>query len=85
MCYEFLEVGLVVYVEAAPEVTADDDASEAQRLCHTDIVEAHAAECVHMPVDESLVSSILKLLLCESLLLFAELYAVEDVFQEYAT
>ena len=57
---ELLVVELVMDVKAVPQVTADDDASKTQFLCHTDIVEVDTSEGIHLLVDKTAVGSSLK-------------------------
>lgn len=56
-----LIVQLLVDIEAIPQVTTDNDSTKAKVFGNTYVVNIHASQCVHMPVDQSVPGSLFQL------------------------
>ena len=54
--YEILEVKFVLNAEAIPEVATDTDTAKTKFLCHSDVLDAHSAQCIYVLVYKPLVT-----------------------------
>ena len=83
MVQQLLVVDLVVDVEAVPQIAADHHTAETEVPRILDVVDVHAAQGIHLLVDESLTRSLSQLLLGKRLLLAVNRLTVEDRLQEH--
>ena len=81
---QFLIVNLVVNVEAIPQITADDHTAETQILGLLHVVEVHAADGIHLLVNQSLARSLLQFVVSERRFLLWMGLTVVDAMQEYS-
>ena len=56
MLYQFLEIQFVLNAEAIPEVATDTDTAKTKFLCHSDVLDAHSAQCIYVLVYKPLVT-----------------------------
>ena len=83
MVDEVAEILLVMYVEAIPDVAADNHSSESELAGVVDVAQVHASQGVDMAVDEPSPGGFAQLLVGEECIGVGLALAVEDVFQEY--
>ena len=83
MVQQRLVVNLVVDVEAVPQIPADHYASEAQFLHLLHVVDVHATQGKHLPVNQSLLRRSLQLLTRKRRFLVLVRLTVVDGVQEH--
>ena len=83
MIEQLFVVDFVVDVEAIPQVTADHHTTEAEILGILDVVDVHAAQGIHLLVDEPLTRGLFQFLFSERLLLAGHCLTVEDRLKEH--